>query len=320
MSKKDTAPTGATIPTLETITGMKPGERIELYQRCDSEMRSRFLIQGKVLHVLGDAGEDQLRKAGVPSSSLSNARYAALALALADGKRKIHTGKKAEPFTEEIYDTLTLEQCVLLAYGSTYRGSARTVKHRPSLEQFDTLIKLPKWSAELESWFEHGMTTKAHAEHVKQQEANAKKVATSTPPAPEAEEAPPEAFDAPPPPPPIVHQSAPSAQSEPVAEEVDDTENTGETGDEVKPRNVVEVPHGTFNGPPAPPAPPVETAPPQLTAIGVGLWLETMEEKIDTLNATKEEREAIVERLLKLGDRIIAGIEAKPKRKGKKAA
>jgi hypothetical protein len=153
------SPTTSPILSLEAILAMKNPERISLYRRCDEEMRGRFLIQGKVLNALGQDGEDQLRKAGVPASSLSNARYAQLALCLADGKRKIHTGaKKPVPFTEEVYDSLTLEQCVLLAYGSTYRGTARVVQHRPSPETFESLLAMPDWPAELECFFANGTT------------------------------------------------------------------------------------------------------------------------------------------------------------------
>jgi hypothetical protein len=153
--------TPLTLPTLETIIAQDPKDRIALYVRCDEELRGRFLIQGKVLHTLGDEGEKLLKEAGIKASSLSNARYAQIALSLADGKRRIHpggTGKKIRsvPFTEEVFDTLTLEQCVLLAYGSTFRGSARVVQHRPSPETFDAILKMPEWDQELESYFTHG--------------------------------------------------------------------------------------------------------------------------------------------------------------------
>jgi hypothetical protein len=156
-----------TIPSLETLSRYSQDHRISLYVQCDEEVRGRFLVQGKVLHTLGEDGEKLLKEAGIKPSSLGNARYAQLALSLADGKRKIHpgAGKKVKPvpFTEQIYDALTLEQCVLLAYGSTYRGSARVVQHRPAPETFEAILKLPEWDQELESYFAHGATREMHA-------------------------------------------------------------------------------------------------------------------------------------------------------------
>ncbi|WP_265593277.1 hypothetical protein [Verrucomicrobium sp. BvORR034] len=206
------------IPSLETINRYSPDHRIALYVQCDEEVRGRFLVQGKVLHTLGDEGEKLLKEAGIKPSSLGNARYAQLALSLADGKRKIHpggTGKKVKPvlFTEEIYDALTLDQCVLLAYGSTYRGSARVVQHRPAPETFEAILKLPEWDQELESYFAHGATREMHAAALAVAEQRAKDAQAMNDAARElqASQAPPPAIPVPPAP---VIVSAPPAAPE----------------------------------------------------------------------------------------------------------
>lgn len=165
MSKPKSKPTQTTttdandnaIPTLEAITGMAELERLTLYRRCDEQMRSRFLIQGKILHAT-EGGEEALRHAGIPRSSLYNAKMAAIALELTTMDLQIHHDGAEAPFTEAIYDTLTLEQCRLLAHGSTGSGQ---VKHRPLPATFYDIIKGEAWWDELEHYFEHGMTRAA---------------------------------------------------------------------------------------------------------------------------------------------------------------
>ena len=248
----------APILTLAPITALPPSDRVSLYRKCDDEMRGRFLIQGKVLHTLGAEGEQLLRKAGVPASSLSNARYAQLAFSLADGKRKLHTGKKAIPFDEAVYDTLTFEQCQLLAYGSTYRGSARTVQHRPSPETFEAILKLPEWDAELESYFADGGTR----EMVKAAQASAAELAkalqatpTPMPIAPTAEAAPLPADTALPGAPVIVSMPPPS---DPPAPALAEEATTSDTPSHEAPSNVVAFPQTIEAAPSAASSPAIE--------------------------------------------------------------
>lgn len=177
MKTKPNTATADTIPSLKAILDMKAAERVSLYQRCDSELRSRFLIQGKVLHTLDD-GEEVLKKAGIAPSSLNNARFAAAAMSLADPHRpkpvmiRVPGEKKAVPLTEAIFDTFTLEQCRLLCFGSTNRGD-RAVAHKPSPEKFyEILEKHEDWAGELECVFEHGATRA----DLRKQEREAKKL------------------------------------------------------------------------------------------------------------------------------------------------
>jgi hypothetical protein len=202
---------------------MKEQERIGLYRRCDAELRGRFLIQGKVLHTLGETGEDLLKKAGIPASSLSNARYAAIALALTSDKLNvtIHNGKKQTRFDEAIYDELTFEQCQLLAYATTYRGSSRTVKFRPTFDQFRELVKKKDWDAELECYFANGRSLADNrAYHAEQQKLlDEQKKATEAALA-AAAATPPAAAEGAMPPAPVIIRGPVAATPEP--EEVDE--------------------------------------------------------------------------------------------------
>lgn len=213
-----TAPAMAfAIPTLADISAMEPTARIALYQRCDSELRSRFLTQGKILHSI-EGGEDALRKAGVPSSSLSNARLAAIALSLVDGLNSkpvmiwmpsdVKGKGKAVEFTEAVYDQLTLEQCRLLTCAFTARGN---ITHRPPPDTALAILKAKEWDVELEHYFEHGMTRAMKkatedeiAKRAKQLTTTIPPVASddasvaSAPPAPVIVSAPPKAVETPP--------------------------------------------------------------------------------------------------------------------------
>jgi hypothetical protein len=232
-----------TLPTLAELTKMKETDRIGLYKKCDAELRSRFLIQGKVLHTLGEAGEDLLKKAGIPSSSLSNARYAAMALALTSPKLDmiIHNGKKPVSFSEEIYDSLTFEQCQLLAYATSFRGTARVVKYRPDFSTVKNLLKMKDWDDEIECFFANGKTRSALKAHAAEQERLLAEQKAATEAALVAAQATTASANALP--------AAPVIIRGPVAtEEVEETEETEEVGAPVVGAPEVSAPEATPTG------------------------------------------------------------------------
>ena len=168
----DAASTGpGPILDLNAIRALPREEQVGLYVQTEARQQAGFRLQGKILHTLGSEGTDLLRAAGIRPSSLSNARKAAWVLALFSdpaalpaplNRIEFHTGAgEPVPFSEALYDTLTLRQCELVQIGLTSMG---TYRHRPSQQTTVELLAREGWEDEIEHYLECGMTRAEKAE------------------------------------------------------------------------------------------------------------------------------------------------------------
>lgn len=171
MSKRKNTPAPAaetdasspSILTLDTLRAMATEQRVDLYVTTENRQRLGFLLQGKILHTLGDEGTELLRAAGIKPSSLSNARKAEWVLRAFTSPdtatlkaTRFHFPEAEEPvaFSEALYNTLTLRQCELLQIGFTTMG---TYRHRPNGTQMNEMLAKPDWEEHVECFLDCGV-------------------------------------------------------------------------------------------------------------------------------------------------------------------
>lgn len=171
MSKKNRTTTPAaetdasspSILTLDTLRAMATAERVDLYVTTEHRQRLGFLLQGKILHTLGDEGTELLRAAGIKPSSLSNARKAEWVLraftspdtaTLKATRFHFPEAEETVAFSEALYNTLTLRQCELLQIGFTTMG---TFRHRPTGAQMNEMLAKPDWEDHVECFLDCGV-------------------------------------------------------------------------------------------------------------------------------------------------------------------
>lgn len=155
---------------LDTLREMATEQRVDLYVQTENRQRLGFLLQGKILHTLGTEGTELLRAAGIKPSSLSNARKAEWVLrafsapdtdTLRNARFHYDGADEPVPFSEALYNTLTLRQCELLQLGFTSLG---TVRHRPGPRQMSEMLVKPNWDDHIECFLECGVDLDGKAE------------------------------------------------------------------------------------------------------------------------------------------------------------